>query len=136
MTIDDSNTLNGLRLRAEYLHVAKLVFEATRKHCDPHLSYRLGTVWKCRDRDANDIAECDPRSGQVTQNDDFVLPLPGLLDRVADLRRQGYSSQVIMGFLGHVRARDPLIEASINFQLAAQIAERLQRLAHQGGNWR
>lgn len=136
MVDENSNTLNGTRLRAEYLHVAKLVFESTGKQCDPHLSYRLGTMWQCRDRNGNDIAECDARSGQVTQTDDFVLPIPGLLDRVADLRRAGYSSQIIMGFLGHVRARDPLIEAGITFQLAAKVQERLQRLAHQGDTYR
>jgi hypothetical protein len=133
--VNDNSTISGAILRAEFAHVCKLVRDATGAQCDPYLSYRIGTLWKCRNAAGDDIAECDPRSGQVTQFDNFVLPVAGLLERVADLRRSGFSSQCIMNWLGHVRARDPLIEASISFQLACKVQERLQRLAHHADAW-
>lgn len=125
----DFTPLSGTRLVREFLHVARLVHQATGLAIDAHKSERDGTVWRCRNVRGDEVAECCPLSGSVSVIEELdILPPTGMLDRIADLRRSGLSSTAIQNWLGGAaRARDPLREASLCLRLGVGLMAEYRR---------
>ncbi|HTV80109.1 MAG TPA: hypothetical protein VMF03_17795 [Steroidobacteraceae bacterium] len=116
---NNESILTGAMMRAEFLHVAKLVHEATGMVCDAKRSHRVGGIWHCQDAKGTELCECDPKAGSVllTETDADVPPLP-LLDRIRDLRRAGLSTAALLDWLGTPQPPDPAREAAACFRVA------------------